>query len=241
MLYSYSMPLWIVFFVQLILLYVLSRWLNGSLFNLMLKLTRSHRVAVMSTMLLLFPGTVVHELAHLFVAEILRVRTGKISLFPKIRSDSYVEAGSVEVERSDPLRRTLIGIAPLVVGIITITITSAYLTSLLPQIMTLVQQADVLKQPMLYLFMGLGYLLFAVSNNMFPSSVDMKGVPAVGVVLLLFVVTAYFVGVRFTLSGQALDMYVQILFSLVTNLTVVIVLNIVLLIILRLVLFLIKH
>lgn len=239
--YTRRMPLWIIFFIQLLVLYVLSRWLNGSLFSLFYRLTRSHRVAVSATTLILFPGTVAHELSHLFVAEILRVRTGRLTLFPKIRDDSYVEAGSVEVEKSDPIRRTLIGIAPLVVGIITITITSANLTSLFPQIRSLMQQTEIVKEPLFYVFIGLGYLLFAVSNNMFPSSVDMKGVPAVGIVVILFIATAYLVGVRFTLAGQALDTYVQILYSLVSNLTVVIVLNIVLLIIMRLLLFLLKR
>lgn len=234
------MPLWIITLIQLIVMYFLSRWLNGSLFQLFARLTRSHHLSVTFTTLLLFPGTVVHELSHLFIAEILGVRTGRLNLFPKVHDEHVIEAGSVEVAKTDPLRRSLIGIAPLIIGIITITLLSSYIGQLYPGVLAFVHQPDILRQPLLYGFTFLGYLLFAISNNMFPSSVDMKGVPAVLIVVLLILSSAYAVGLRFALSGQALDIYTQIMTALVTNLTVVMVLNVVLLIGLRILLYIRK-
>lgn len=226
---------------QLALLFFLSRWLNGSLFALFYRLFHSKQIAITLTTLILFPGTVIHELSHLFIAEILQVRTGKLSLFPVVHEDSYIEAGSVEVARTDPLRRTIIGIAPLFIGVIVVTLLSQHLARMYPEIIknipTLTHSTI---QPFTLLFFFLGYILFAVTNNMFPSKEDMKGVPAVFIVLGMLLATAYFVGVRFTLSGQALIIIENILTAVTGNLLFIMILNLVILAMLQSFLFLTK-
>ncbi len=64
------------------------------------------------------PGTVIHELSHWIVAEVLQVRTGEISIFPDldVQSDSR-RLGSVATERTDPFRAFLIGLAPFISGL----------------------------------------------------------------------------------------------------------------------------
>lgn len=69
--------------------------------------------------LLYFPGTVLHEMSHYIAAKLLFVRTGKISLRPKFYDDG-LELGHIEIAHTDFVRRFIIGIAPLVVGILTI-------------------------------------------------------------------------------------------------------------------------
>lgn len=226
----------LIFLGEMLVLLYLSRALNKTLFFLFYRFTHSEQMSLGMTTVLLFPGTIVHELSHLFVAEILGVRTGKLSLIPEYVEEHRVQAGSVQVAHSDPFRRTIIGMAPLFVGIITVTLLSSYLAQLFPQALLAAESADRLKNPIIYMFAISGYLLYAISNNMFPSQEDMKGVPAVLILLAMVIAGAYFVGVRFTLSGNALQIVGSIFSSLTTNLVIVIILNLILLLVFRMML-----
>lgn len=67
--------------------------------------------------LIFLPGTIIHELSHWIVAEILRVRTGQITIFPDVEEEGETRRlGSVATERSDPFRAFLIGLAPFISG-----------------------------------------------------------------------------------------------------------------------------
>jgi len=59
------------------------------------------------------PGTIIHELSHWIVAELLLVRTGPITIFPQEK-----RLGSVATVKSDPFRGFLIGLAPFITGLI---------------------------------------------------------------------------------------------------------------------------
>lgn len=73
--------------------------------------------------LLFLPGTILHELSHWIVAEILQVRTGEITIFPDLvgREESQ-RLGSVATAKSDPFRGFLIGVAPFITGLGTLVI-----------------------------------------------------------------------------------------------------------------------
>lgn len=69
---------------------------------------------------LFLPGTIIHELSHWIVAEILQVRTGEITIFPSDddeMSQGERRLGSVATERTDPFRAFLIGLAPFISGL----------------------------------------------------------------------------------------------------------------------------
>jgi hypothetical protein len=238
--YTYLMLL-LIFACEMILMFFLSHWLNKTIFLLFYRLSRSQHVAYSITALLLFPGTIVHELSHLFVAEILGVRTGKLTLIPEYIEDKRIQAGSVEVSATDPFRRTIIGLAPLIIGVITITLLSSYVSQLFPHALDTAQSADRLQHPIIYTFTLCIYLLFAVSNNMFPSKADMHGVFAVLLFLILVIGAAYTAGARFIIGGTALAFVVSILSSLTTNLAVVIILNVILLVFFRIMLMMTKR
>ena len=138
--------------IELTFLYLLSRRVIGTLYRLLQMLTRSRPMAIWIVSIIFFPGTVVHELAHLFTAEILGVRTGKLTLVPESLEGNEINAGAVMIAATDPFRRTLIGLAPVYVGIIVLVATSSL--TVLP-ILTF-------------------YIMFAVSNSMFSSEEDMK-------------------------------------------------------------------
>ncbi len=68
--------------------------------------------------LLVLPGTIIHELSHWIVAEVLGVRTGQISIFPDLETGASTRRlGSVATAKSDPFRAFLIGIAPFISGL----------------------------------------------------------------------------------------------------------------------------
>lgn len=64
------------------------------------------------------PGTIVHELSHWVVAEVLRVKTGEITIFPDDQEGETQRLGSVATAKTDPFRGFLIGLAPFISGIL---------------------------------------------------------------------------------------------------------------------------
>lgn len=171
---------------ELTALFFLSKRLTETIFLFVVKLTRSRPIAITVTTLLLFPGTVIHELSHLFTAEILGVRTGKLTLAPETIRGSEIQAGSVSISKTGPFRRVLIGMAPLFTGLIAVTFLSSYGLTVLPS-----------------------YLLFSISNSMFPSKLDMQDAPGPIIAALLLFAAAYATGIRLTLSGQLLEPVIQ--------------------------------
>ena len=101
---------------ELIGLYLLSQTLIQAVYDLTMLITRSRAAGVTVVSLLTFPGTVVHELSHLFTAEVLGVHTGKLTLVPENIQEADVKAGSVMIAQSDPFRRYIIGLAPIFPG-----------------------------------------------------------------------------------------------------------------------------
>lgn len=206
--------IWILI-LELIFLYFLSRSLSQSLFGLFLVIFRSRPVAISIILLLQFPGTVIHELAHLFTAEILRVPTGKLTLVPENIRESHIRSGSVAIAESDPFRRYAIGLAPLIAGMFVLT-AIAYLAS----------QGETLQG---WVRILTGYILFTVSNTMFSSPEDLKGFWPFAFVLGLFILGGYLLGIRFGLTGQTLIIATDILATLTRSLGLVIAINFVLL------------
>jgi hypothetical protein len=112
------------------------------------------------------------------MAKILQVRTGKFSIFPKSLPDGRLQLGYVETAKSDVLRDSLIGAAPLIVG----TLFVAYVAIYHLQLRVLWDafrngQIDLFwlgirtlpQTPDFYLWF---YLAFAVSSTMMPSESD---------------------------------------------------------------------
>lgn len=210
----------ILLLLELGVLFVLSQRLTQTVFSALLKGSGSHRWALILTTLLLFPGTVIHELAHLFVAEVLGVRTGKLTLVPEYLEETpgQVRSGSVAIAKTDPIRRSLIGLSPIFVGLAALTGISYYFQQWNHETITTVV---------------LFYLLFAISNTMFSSREDMKGVIPVLLTLGLFATAAYVAGVRIGLTGHAEIIIGRVLSSLSQSLGLVLAVNIVLLLLLK--------
>jgi hypothetical protein len=162
-------------------LWFLADLLAAHLQGLVLLLTRSTRAASVSYDLLVFPGVLVHEGAHIVAAVLLRVRVLRADLF-RFRRARDARQGEVVVERADPLRMSLIGAAPLLAGV-------ALLLLLLRLIevepgaspAAALNALRRLSRTPLNLF-GL-YLVWAIANTMFPSAADRAAWWVVGAAL----------------------------------------------------------
>lgn len=113
-----------------------------------------------------------HELGHFLMASILMVPTGEIEFLPKIQ-EGGVKLGSVAIARTDPFRRFLIGVAPVLSGIGILFLASYYLHPL---------------WPFTWRSAVFAYILFEIGNTMFSSKKDMEGA------LLLLGVIGFVVG-----------------------------------------------
>ena len=171
--------------VMLIPLSLLTRWLSKHLQGVGLLYTGDYHKALLINYLVLLPGIALHELSHWIAARLVGVRTRGISLQPEAKRGGSIRFGSVKVARSDPFRESWIGVAPLLTGVAAILVLARWRfgVEVLPllQPMTIwetlvgsLRAADAL----IWL-----YLIFAISNAMWPSESDRQ--PWWSVVLLL--------------------------------------------------------
>jgi hypothetical protein len=166
------------FLLMLVPLIILQRLLHREVQAVFLLLTRDSRLTMGIFSMLFLPGVFLHELSHFVMAKILRVRTGRFSLFPQSLQDGRLQLGYVETARADIVRDSLIGAAPLIVG----TLFVAYVALYHLQMRVL---WDAFRNGQFHLFwMGVRvlpqvqdfylwfYLAFAVSSTMMPSESD---------------------------------------------------------------------
>lgn len=196
---EYMIPLSLVI-GEIFLLWLLSRRLSQNLYIVWFLLTKSRPVAIGFLSFLFFPGTVIHELAHLFTAEILGVRTGGLTLVPEGLEEKNVRTGSVAIAQSDPIRRAAIGIAPVFVGLMSLGLVSYFIPDLWRQVSIDLANGILFSQGSVYLLILAAYSLFAISNTMFSSHEDMEGFWPVLIIITLISAAAYIAGIRITLT-----------------------------------------
>ena len=216
--------------VVVVLIFLLSRRLYQQIFSFFYLLIKNKNWAIKLLVMILLPGTIVHELSHFLTAAVLGVRVGTICLFPKIKESGKVIAGETQIAQCDPIRYSIIGLAPFFIGMIiiysiskllffkSINFVGAYLPPL-NQVWDILTSFDIVA-----VFFIL--LLFWVSNTMFSSKKDLQmiAIPLVFLYIIGFVL--YFAGFRLTVSVawlQSLDLFFKelsfyLLFALFINL-----------------------
>lgn len=201
-------------------LLMLERLAHRVLQEVALLLTGQPDIAVFLYAIPLLPGVALHELSHVLVALLLGVKVHRMTLLPQRQKRGIVRLGAVEVMRSDPLRASLIGGAPLVSGMlvlglvgwlvfngagVTVALDRGDFSALLSQLMATTRTADAL----LWF-----YVVFTVANSMMPSSSDTQSWPPIIGLMALVAVVAFVAGganlvhaaegpVRFTLHWLA--------------------------------------
>ncbi len=150
--------------LELIALLLFSMIIPSLLAQIFYYFTRSHKVAIWLLSIIVLPGTLVHEMAHMLTAGVTLVNVGEVSLWPEIKEQG-VKLGHVEIQKTDFFRRALIGFAPvffgmgILVGGISLANNYYFQNGQYP----------------IWLVLVLFYLVVVIGNTMFSSRKDLEG------------------------------------------------------------------
>ena len=178
-------------------LIVLTNWITKHVQGVGYLITGDGQIALVLYFVLMLPGVLIHELSHALAAWLLGVKVRHLSIgIRRKRRGGQVALGSVEVAGTDPLRASLIGLAPLISGCAAILIINGQVFGVdtvagfsLSHFWQELQNAYYVPDFWLWV-----YLVFAVSNTMLPSAADRR---AWGIALLFLA----FVGALVYFSG----------------------------------------
>ncbi len=178
-------------------LLILTRRLHRETQAIFLLVTRRPDVALTLFAVAFFPGVFIHEISHFIMARLLGVHTGRFSLIPQPTAQGRLQLGYVETAKSDWLRDSLIGLAPLILGGVFVAyagLVQLDLVALWGEWLELGPAAflqvagGIYHQPDFWLWF---YLIFAVSSTMLPSPSDRRAwLPLLLVAGILVVLSA---------------------------------------------------
>jgi hypothetical protein len=152
-------------------------------------MTKSQTTTIHLLSILFLPGVIIHELAHMLVASILFVPVGEIEFFPKL-TENGVKLGSVSIAKTDPVRRALIGFAPVFIGVL-------IFLGMLFYFDTMRNRVELFGWGVHAMVL---YTVFEIGNTMFSSSKDMEGTLELFGALCFVAIILYIAGVRIDIS-----------------------------------------
>jgi hypothetical protein len=204
------LPQFLAFASTLALMLLLSRWINRQVQVIGLRLSGDMNVAIMVYYLLMFPGIVLHELSHYFMARLLQMQVGAFALGPKKRRNT-IELGSVTVASGGSIRDSLVGLAPFLVGTAVLLLISYYVfdvaamgeawrtaswAGVWAKLHGIWRVAD---------FWLWAYVIFVVSNSMTPSEADRQPWVVAGIYLGIALLAVWLLGGIAALAGVLHD------------------------------------
>ncbi len=188
------------FVLTLLPLAILQRLLHREIQAVFLIVSRSPEFTIALFSIIFLPGVILHEFSHYLIAVILGVQTAKFSLVPEMLPDGRLQLGYVETSKTDIVRDSLIGAAPLLIGGLFIAYLSVTRLDLMPL-------WDVLRNGQYDLFwLGIKllpqikdfplwfYLIFTISSTMLPSQSDRHAWLPLGVAVAVLLALAIFAG-----------------------------------------------
>jgi len=170
----------IIFLFFFSFLFFLSRTLTSTISFFFFKFTKSSNFSIHVLSFLFLPGVIIHELSHWLVASILFVPTGEIEFLPKAHGES-IKLGSVQIGITDPFRRFVIGVAPILVGL--------GIILLIFQFVSPISLSFSFKSLLFF------YVIFEIGNTMFSSKKDLEGIFVFAILFFLFVSILFFLKV----------------------------------------------
>lgn len=215
----------IIFFVLFFVMLFLQRWLQQHIQGLTYAVTGNPGCAVRALFLILLPGVLLHEGSHWLVANLIGVRTGKVSIGLGKMRGKHFSLGSVTVDRSDPLRESLIGVAPFIFGLVAVWLLMGFGFSLWTpneplQVWDAI--ASTITDPLTWICL---YFVFAVSTSMIPSESDRE---PWGIIIAIFAgigVLALILGWTPNLTPDLLAFLQTVLTTLIFVFGIIVVVN----------------
>lgn len=172
----------LLFCIQLIVLFFISRLSIRYLFYLLRFFTSSDTVVYSTIAFLFLPGTILHELSHFLMAIMLLLKVREIHIFPQWEQN-YIKLGRVLYEKQDVFRSILVGIAPIIVGLLFF-----WWLSLL----NVFQIEDIFLKVIIF------YIIFVISSTMFSSQQDLVDLIYIIPVILMVAIIQYFFPINFS-------------------------------------------
>lgn len=215
----------VLFFVLFGAMLFLQRWLQQHIQGLTYAVTGNPGCAVRALFLVLLPGVLLHELSHWLVANLVGVRTGKVSIGLGKMRGKHFSLGSVTVERSDPLRESLIGVAPFIFGLLAVWTVMGFgfdLWSPNDPMVILDTIGATISDPLTWVAL---YVVFAVSTSMIPSESDRE---PWGVIIAIFAgigALALILGWSPNITPELLEMAQKTLTTLIFVFGVIVIVN----------------
>ncbi len=182
----------------LILLALLERVTHNKVENIGASLFLTAERAALFHAIIFLPGVFLHEASHWIAAQLLGLSTGRFSIFPE-RTPDGIRLGYVEVGSADPLRESLVGIAPLIAGSLTLAVignlvfdTAGAAAAL--AVGDIIGAAMAVARGVAWSWAIWLYLCFAIANSMMPSPSDRRAWFPAAVILLMLAVAAQSLG-----------------------------------------------
>ncbi len=198
MLAQFDGLLWFVF--TLLPLVLLQRFLHREIQAVFLILSRSSEITIALFSIIFLPGVFLHEFSHYLMAVILGVPAARFSLIPQTLPNGRLQLGYVETAKTDIVRDSLIGAAPLIAG----TAFVAYLAATRLELSSLWEMMRNGQWNLIWLGITLlpqvrdfplwFYLAFTVSSTMLPSQSDRHAWLPLGVVIGILLALAALTG-----------------------------------------------
>ncbi len=215
----------ILFFALFAVMLFLQRWLQQHIQGLTYAVTGNQGCAVRALFLILLPGVLLHEFSHWLVANLIGVRTGKVSIGLGKMRGKHFSLGSVTVERSDPLRESLIGVAPFIFGILAVWALMGFGFGLWsPNKLTQILETlgATISDPLTWVAL---YFVFSVSTSMIPSESDRE---PWGMIIAIFAgigALALILGWTPNITPEILKFAQQVLTTLIFVFGIIVVVN----------------
>ncbi|QQG47847.1 MAG: hypothetical protein HY044_02030 [Candidatus Woesebacteria bacterium] len=173
-----------LFFLEFLIIFKLSRVLLQKLFSFFFKITKNEKLSIYIIAIIFLPGTFIHEMSHFLFALFLLVKTGRLRILPQIEGKE-IRLGSLEIGKTDILRRNLIGIAPMVIGI-----------AIIVTLLYLITQNH--SNPF-YVFLT-AFSVFEISNTMYSSKKDLELALPLIILFIMLSVVLYILKVKISIN-----------------------------------------
>lgn len=185
------MNLLLLFAIAVAALLLTHRLATHLLITVFYRLSHNLGMAMTFYALLIWPGTILHEVAHWLMAFIVGVPATLPHLLPGgVDGQGRMVLGYVKIAKTDPLRHALIGVAPLLAGSAAVVFLASYLFTVPLTTADAIGAATVARVWQSLPLLGqvpngwlLLYLLVAIANAMLPSPSDRDAWPVIGLFL----------------------------------------------------------